>query len=219
MAESGGAKRGSSRPGGGSTYRSRELRLVLAIAAVLLAAGWLALAAVDRSGHLLFLDFREWRLTATPDPASSELGTRGFARFTRSLHPVEPARRPFRLTLELPAPPRRGHAVAAQAWLPADPEESYCFEVWTWNPRPDAGGVEAAGAFRVIASVDGEPAVVLPIGEAEKARRIEVGGIRPRRERVLVRLEVRALVDRQGERWQRASRTHFEYASWRPCRG
>lgn len=201
----------------GSIYRSRELLLVVTASLALLLAGWLALAALDRHSDLLLLDLREWRLSASPHPASPRFADVSYERFARSLRPRQPSRRPFRLTLEFPGYPRRGRFVAAEGLYQVDPGESYCFEIWTWSPYVNPDSEEALETFRVIASVNGEAVTALPIADTDQARRIVVRGIEPEGDRIRLRVEVRSFADRLAESWRRASRTHFEYASLRRC--
>jgi len=200
-----------------SIYRSKELLLVVTACLGLLLAGWLVLAVLDRHSGLLLLDLREWRLSTSPHPVSPRFADLRFEQFARSLQPREPSRRPFRLTLEFPGHPRQGRWVAAERLYRVDPEESHCFEIWTWSPYVNPESEAALETFQVVASVNGELVAALPLAETDQARRIAVGGIEPERGRVRLRVEVRSFADRPAESWRRASRTHFEYASLRRC--
>lgn len=202
---------------GQSLYNSRELRLVSTAAATLLVAGWLLLALVDRYSGFLLLDLREWRITASSHAATPRADGLSFDELSRSLQPRQAARRPFRLTLQLPAHPEPGRYVAAEHVVRVDAEAAYCFEVFTWSPYLNPESAAALETFRVVASVNGEPVAALPIGDTDKARRISARAIRGEGGEIRLRLEVRSLVSRPRDSWRRASLTHFEYASLRRC--
>jgi hypothetical protein len=172
---------------GGGLLRSAELRLVVA---VMVAAGslLLALLAVARERtDLLLLDFREWR------PVNEA------AHFT-FLQDDPPDRRPFRLTLQLDA----SGFMAAEREIPAEEGERYCFGVLASHEGPLPAEVP-----QIAVAVNDAVAWSAPLKSSGKGYAVALSGLRPRRGKIKIRLELRSATG--------SPPVHFEYASLREC--
>jgi hypothetical protein len=193
---------------GRGLFRSAELLVVLAAA---VAAGALLLAllavAAERT-DLLLLDFREWRPVASGvgEPSRSPL-----EGYFNGLQAGPPARRPFRLTLQLESAAGGLGFLAAERELPAAAGELYCFRVLASTSAP-----VTAGGLGIAVYVNDAVAWSTPLAGPVRGYAVAVSGIRPRRGKVKIRLELRS------SNWQPsppvpAPAVRFEYASFRRC--
>ncbi len=179
--------------------RSAELRLVVAVT-VAAGALLLALLAVARERtDLLLLDFREWR------PVNKG------AHFT-FLQNDPPDRRPFRLTLQLDAAAGAPRFMAAEREIPAAEGERYCFSVLA-SPE----GPLPAAAPRIAVAVNDAVAWSAPLKASGKGYAIALSGLRPRRGKIKIRLELRSAAGQPPS--SPSPPVHFEYASLRECEG
>ena len=186
---------------GGGLLRSAELRLVVC---VMVAAGALLLAllaVVEERTDLLLLDFREWR------PVNEA------AHFT-FLQDDPPDRRPFRLTLQLDTAAGTPGFMAVEREIPAPEGERYCFGVLASHEGPLPA--DAAGIPRIAVAVNDAVAWSAPLKSSGKGYAIALSGLRPRRGKIKIRLELRPAT---GQPPSPSPPVHFEYASLRECEG
>lgn len=174
----------------GGLLRSAELRVVVALVVAACALLLALLSVAAKTTDLLLLDFRDWR----PVSDGAQLS------FPRS---DPPDRWPFRVTLQLDG---RAGARAAEREFPAREGKRYCFRVLTSPAEP-----YAVDGFRIVISINGAVAWSAPLKGTGRGYAVFLPGLRPRQDKIEVRLEVRS------PRAQPTPAVHFEYASLREC--
>jgi hypothetical protein len=186
-----------------AVQRSPEFR---AGAAGLIAAIALALAVLeilDRHTDLLMLDFRLWRPAARESPAAVE----AFDSLQRALPPEQ---RPFRLILGVGVPgAERG--MAAVRVFAVTASERYCLRVLA--TASSVTGDLAWPSVEVV--VDGLTRRRIPMIGLQPGGAITVDGMRPRGDRLEVRLATRAAPAPAAP--PPSALVHFEYAVLRAC--